>query len=65
MEFPRALEIMNIEKNCVIRASTGTGDMDCANCENYIEATDQIEAYQMAKFALEQLMYSNRCFHII
>ena len=65
MEFPRALEIMNIEKNCVIRTSTGTCNMDCANCENYIEATDQIEAYQMARFALEQLIYGNRGFHII
>ena len=60
MEFPRALEIMNIKKNCLQRASTGCCSSDCKHCENYLEVTDQIEAYQMARFALEKLIEGDK-----
>lgn len=56
MEFPDALRLMRIEKECVMRNSTGICDRNCAVCDLVQKDTDLIEAYQMAIFALDQII---------
>ena len=54
MEFPDALRIMGIEKECIYR-SVYCG-RKCEKCDLVQKDTDLIEAYQMAEFALEKLI---------
>lgn len=60
MEFKRALELMRIEKECVMRNATSSCDRDCAKCDLVQEDTDLIEAFQMAIFALEKLIENGK-----
>lgn len=60
MEFPYALKIMRIEKECVIRNATGVCKRECAECDLVQKDTDLIEAYQMAEFAITKLINQNR-----
>ena len=55
MEFERAYELMDIELQCVHRNILGC-DRNCAKCDLVQKDTDLVEAYQMAKFALSQLI---------
>lgn len=59
-ELTDALRLMNIEKECVIRNSIEICDRDCAKCDLVQEDTDLIEAFQMAIFALKQLIKSGK-----
>lgn len=56
MEFARAYELMDIELQCVRRNSTGQCNRECDKCDLVQKDTDLIEAYQMAKFALNKLV---------
>lgn len=56
MEFPEALELMKIEKECVIRNSVEICNRDCGKCDLAQEDTDLIEAFQMAIFALKKVI---------
>lgn len=56
MEFKRAVELIRIEKKCVMRNATSTCDRDCVKCDLVQEDTDLIEAFQMAIFALEKII---------
>lgn len=58
MEFTDALKLMQIEKECVIRNSTGMCKHKCENCDLVQKDTDLIEAYQMAAFALKRVIES-------
>ena len=60
MEFKDAYNIMDIEINCIHRNITHTCDRKCENCDLVQKDTDLIEAYTMAKFALEQLCKSEK-----
>ena len=53
MNLRRAAELMNIEKQCVKRASTC--DRDCAKCDLVQENSELIEAYSLAEYALSKL----------
>lgn len=53
MDLKRAAELMNIEKQCVKRASTC--DRDCAKCELVQEDSELIEAFSLAEYALRKL----------
>lgn len=53
MDLKRAAELMNIEKQCVKRASTC--DRDCAKCDLVQEDSELIEAYSLAEYALSKL----------
>lgn len=58
MEWVDAIKIISDMKNCVIAKSLVCGTCSGSLCENeYKHSTsDNIEALQMAKFALEQLI---------
>lgn len=56
MEFSEALELMKIEKECVIRNSVEICNRDCGKCDLAQEDTDLIEAFQMAIFALKKVI---------
>lgn len=56
MEFSEALELMKIEKECVIRNSVEICNRDCGKCNLAQEDTDLIEAFQMAIFALKKVI---------
>ena len=55
MEFPYALKLMKEEKECCIRNSSGLCSI-CTDCDIAHYDEDMIEAFQMAIFALEQLI---------
>lgn len=56
MEFSEALELMKIEKECVIRNSVEICNRDCGKCDLAQKGTDLIEAFQMTIFALKKLI---------
>ena len=56
MEFTDALKLMQIEKECVIRNSVEICNRDCGKCDLAQNDTDLIEAFQMAIFALKELI---------
>ena len=56
MEFTEALKLMKIEKECVIRNSIEICNRDCGTCDLAQKDTDLIEAFQMAIFALKELI---------
>ena len=56
MEFSEALELMKIEKECVIRNSVEICNRDCGKCDLAQKDTDLIEAFQMAIFALKKVI---------
>lgn len=58
MEFKQAYELMNVELECVRRASWGLCDRKCEKCNLVQKDSDLIEAYQMAKFALQKIIDS-------
>ena len=56
MEFKQAYELMEIERQCIERNMFNMCDRDCGKCDLVQKDTDLIEAFQMAKFALNKLM---------
>ena len=54
MEFTDALKIIQTKKECLCKFC----DSDCSECKDSIKPSDMIEAYQMAIFALKQLIES-------
>ena len=57
MEFSDALRLIGIEKECVIRNSVGICNRNCGECDLAQKDTDLIETFQMAEFALRQIIH--------
>lgn len=65
MEFTDALRLMGIEKECVIRNSTGICKHNCGGCDLVQNDTDLIEAYQMAIFALGHIVVEEKPLRLV
>lgn len=55
MEFKRAYELMDIELQCIRRNIVKSCDRDCGKCDLVQRDEDLIEAFQMAKLALDKM----------
>ena len=56
MTLPRALELMNIEMECIHKEC----NRDCKNCNLVQKDTDLIEAYIVTKWCINEVIKEKR-----
>lgn len=53
-KMKRTLELLEIEKKCILRNENHECNRDCANCDLVQETGDLLEAYDMAINSLKE-----------
>ena len=56
MDYKRTLELLRIEKKCIMRNENGECNRDCANCELVQTTGDLLKAYDEAIKCVEMIM---------